>query len=424
MPVVKLTQRLVDDLLGAAPPEGDTFYWDTRAPGFGVKHKEGSGRVSWCYQWRDPRSGRSHRLALGDAAKVKLEAARKAMEARSGEIAAGKNPMQERRKHREARTFRGFVEGVYFPSETWRRKAPSTRANDEGRIRTFLLPALGDRKMVEITLGDLKRLHRTLGDPAEAEALARKGGATKTTRRGGEGGARRTMRLLKAILSFAVEEDELAENPAAGLKIGADGERDTAPDDEAYARLWAALEELRGESYTMARACDCIGIIALTGARRAEIQRLRWRHVDLEGRRLVLGKAEHKAGRKTGKSRVIALPDEAVATLAGYRPDEPKPDAFVFAGLKPTAPVALQRPWERIAAAAELPSTITLHTLRHGIGTQLAAAGLAAPQIAMALGHNQWRTSERYVHAVDRARAELAQRAADLVRPKKLRAVT
>ena len=44
---------------------------------------------------------------------------------------------------------------------------------------------------------------------------------------------------------------------------------------------------------------------------RSEIQKLRWRHVDLDGRRIVLSRDEHKAGRKTGKSRVIALPDEA-----------------------------------------------------------------------------------------------------------------
>ena len=56
----------------------------------------------------------------------------------------------------------------------------------------------------------------------------------------------------------------------------------------------------------MQRACDCISLIALTGARRGEIKNLCWRHVDLEGRRITLSKEEHKAGRKTGKSRVIA----------------------------------------------------------------------------------------------------------------------
>jgi integrase len=236
------------------------------------------------------------------------------------------------------------------------------------------------------------------------------------------------MRLLKAILSFAVEEHGLPENPAAKLKLDADGERDVVPDLDAYERLWAAIEKLRGTSYTMGRACDCIALIALTGARRGEIKDLRWRHVDLPGRRLVLARDEHKAGRKTGKTRIIGLPADAAAILTTYLPKEgekfPDPDALVFSGLRPDAPVALQKPWEAIAEEAKLPSTITLHSLRHGVGTLLAAQGKSPAQLAMALGHSQWRTTERYVHAVDKARAELAEQTAALVRPNKLRAVS
>ena len=36
MPVSRITQRFVDDLLGAQPPSRDEFYWHERMPGFGV----------------------------------------------------------------------------------------------------------------------------------------------------------------------------------------------------------------------------------------------------------------------------------------------------------------------------------------------------------------------------------------------------
>jgi integrase len=420
MAVSKLTQRFVDDLLGAEPPDKDAFYWSERMPGFGAKHKATSGGVSFVMQWRDRRTGQSHRLALGDARQVKLDVARKLAEERFAEIAAGRNPMAEKRLARAAPTFQALVE-VYLASPAWQRKAPSTRTADEARIASFLLPALGSRKVADLTLADMRKLHRDLCDPAKAQALARAAGPTRNIRRGGEGGARRTMRLLKAILSFAVEEFELPENPAARLKLGTDGTRDAVLDEEAYGRLWSAIEKLRTMSYTMQRACDCIAVLALTGARRSEIRQLRWRHVDLDGRRITLPRDEHKAGRKTGRSRVIALPDEAVAILAGYPHGEP--DALIFSGQRFTRPVALDDPWELISEEAELPPEITLHSLRHGVGTLLAAEGLAAPQIAMALGHAQWRTSERYVHVVDRARDELARKTAALVRPKKLRPV-
>ena len=52
MPVSRITQRFVDDLLGAEAPARDEFYWSERMPGFGVKHRAGSGSVSYVIQWR------------------------------------------------------------------------------------------------------------------------------------------------------------------------------------------------------------------------------------------------------------------------------------------------------------------------------------------------------------------------------------
>lgn len=435
MPVSRITQRFVDDLVNAAPPAKDEFYWSERMPGFGLKRRAGSGSVSFVIQWRDA-SG-SRRLALGDARKLKLDAAEKAARERFAEVASGRNPLEERRKLRAAITFTQLLDGYrddardqrqgYLQSPEWLKKSATTQVADLSRIDTYLRPALGGLKVNAITSAKIDWLYETLCDPERADALAKKAGKEKKAKRGGEGGARRTMRLLKAILAYAVKKHGLAESPATRLDLGTDGERDAVPDLDAYGRLWAALEELRGTSYTMGRACDCVSLVALTGARKSEIQKLRWRHVDLAGRRLVLPRSEHKAGRKTGKTRVIALPAHAVAILAGYLPKqegvELAPDALVFSGNRPEVPVALQRPWEKIAEKAKLPASITLHNLRHGVGTMLAAEGKTPAQLAMALGHAQWRTTERYVHAVDKARADLAEQTAALVRPNKLRAV-
>jgi integrase len=82
-----------------------------------------------------------------------------------------------------------------------------------------------------------------------------------------------------------------------------------------------------------------------------------------------------------------------------------------------------EQSWKRIAAAAGLPANITLHSLRHGVGSALADSGMSAMQVATALGHASSRTSERYCHVVGSARAVLAQRAAELVRPVRLRAM-
>ena len=420
MTVCRLTQGVIDRLLASPAPARDSFYWSDREAGFGVRVKATSGRLSWVYQWRDPRTGRSCRTTIGSAAKVRLDAARKAMQELAGSIARGLDPVEEKRRRRASLSFAELVTR-YLASLAWRDKAPSTKRGDLCRINTYLVPSLGARKLVEIKADELKRLHATLCAPAAAEALARRGGATKATRRGGEGGARRTMRLLRAVFGFAVEVGELEANPAAGLKLGSDGARTAAPDQADYSRLWPALAKLRGQSETQDRALDIVALLALSGARRSEIQRLRWRHLDLENQRIVLPPTEHKAGRKTHKVRVIALPPEAVAILRGYERGEP--EALIFEGERAGSPVDLAAPWSRVRAAAGLGRELVLHSLRHGVGSALAAAGHGAPAIATALGHSSWSMSARYTHAFDRQRTELAAAVAALVRPQVFYAV-
>jgi integrase len=425
MPVLKLTQRIVDDLVAAQPEARDVFYWDERMPGFAAKRKGGSGSVSFVVQWRDKKSGRSHRLALGDARKVSLDRARKAAKTRFEQIAAGDNPVQARRQYRESLTFAELV-ARYYKSEEWKRKSETTKKGDAYRLDHALIPFFAGKRITDITEEDTGRCWAALADPVEAAALAAKAGATRKVPRGGETGSRRTMRLLRALFAWAMRKKLMAANPASGLSLGVDSERESFLDEASYIRLWDAIERLRGQRTAMMVALDAIAIMAITGARKSEIQHLRWRHLDLEGRRIMLPPNEHKGGRKSRKLRIIPLADDAVAILSRYVGDEPKAherDDYVFEGERPGIPVMVQRPWNRLKKAAELPDVITLHSLRHSVGSHLAMNGMTTWQVAKQLGHAQTRTAERYSHAADRALAELADKAAALVRPRKLRAV-
>jgi integrase len=224
------------------------------------------------------------------------------------------------------------------------------------------------------------------------------------------------------MMALAVRQKLISSNPCGSVEIGTDGKRTAIPSSADYSRLWSALETMRAAGGTMAHACDVVALIALTGARKSEIRLLRWRHLDLEAREIRLPANEHKAGHRTGKVRTIALSDAAVAILAGC--DRGLPDALVFPGGSARVAVDLSRPWKRIAKAAELPADISLHSLRHGIGSTLRNAGSSLLEIASVLGHASVRTAERYAHAGDLERGVLAQKAADLVRPVRLRAVS
>ena len=418
---IRMTEAFVAKLAASNPPAKDQCFWDAKMPGFGIAQKGRSGVTSYVVQWRERDGGASHRLVLARCCRITLDAARGLARTRFAEIAAGRNPIAERKAFREVPLFSEFV-AAYLATPAWLDKAPSTRCSDRGRINHALLPALGRLRLTEITQARVETLHRDLCSVSGATVLATKAGASKKVRRGGPGGARATIRLLSGMMAIAIRQKLISTNPCVGVEIGTDGKRTAIPDAGAYARLWNVLEELRATGGTMAKACDVVALIALTGARKSEVRLLRWRHLDLEARAITLPAAEHKSGRRTGKVRTIALSDAAIAILAVYT--RGLPDALVFhGGGRADVAVDLARPWVKIKAAAGLPADICLHSLRHGVGSLLGDAGMSELQIASVLGHSSTRTTARYCHAGDAARGVLAQRAAELVRPFKLHAV-
>jgi integrase len=79
---------------------------------------------------------------------------------------------------------------------------------------------------------------------------------------------------------------------------------------------------------------------------------------------------------------------------------------FVIAGGKPGARlINLQKPWQRIRAAAGL-DAVRIHDLRHSFASVAAGAGMSLPVIGKLLGHTQPATTARYAHlAADPVRA-------------------
>ena len=97
-------------------------------------------------------------------------------------------------------------------------------------------------------------------------------------------------------------------------------------------------------------------LLMLTGCRLSEIQKLRWKHVDLDAGELRLSDT------KTG-AKVVHLGEPAIAVLRGIeRPDD---NPWVIAGRKEGGHLTdLQHSWRRIRARAGL-DDVRIHDLRH-----------------------------------------------------------
>jgi integrase len=231
-------------------------------------------------------------------------------------------------------------------------------------------------------------------------------------RLGGPGAARKAARILSSALTWAVHEGQVERNLLRGaLHIGSDAVRETViTEPEDYARLFAAMDAMVAEGRLRPIVRAFVVCAALTGARRGELQGLTWAQADLAERRIVLTDSKGgKLAKRGVKTEVMSLPPLAVAALAAIQPTDARPEDRVFPPTKGER-LFVGGAWRRIRAAAGLPEALTLHGLRHSLGTAAALQGLSASEVQAVLRHRTIGTSQRYVHVAEMHRARLQDR--------------
>lgn len=400
----KINKSFVAD---ASTPEKDAFFWDDEIKGFGLKVSP-SGSKAFVFQYRT-KQGRSRRFTIGrysdtltaDQARKRAKDLRRAVE-------DGGDPMNEKQVNRQAETLEEVFDR-YLASAKFAEKADSTRATDRGRINRHLKPTIGRLYADDLTAEDVRKAFNHIRDGKTA-TNQKTGFRGRAIVRGGEGAARMSIRLLRAVLTWEGYTGE--RNPANNVNVGSDGERDTVLETgEEYARLFETLTTMENEKRIRPAHADAIRIIALTGARRGEISALKWQHVDQKKALITLPPSQHKTGRKTGKPRIIGLPTAAVEIIA--RQPAGDPGDFVFSPSKGSGgAVTLSATWRKVRTEAKLPDGIGLHGLRHSLASHMAINGAQAAEIMTALGHRQLSTAQRYIHWAEDARKGLAERSA------------
>lgn len=124
-----------------------------------------------------------------------------------------------------------------------------------------------------------------------------------------------------------------------------------------------------------------------TGARRAELIRLRWGNVDMKQRTITF------ANTKNGDSRTVPLTDTLRSALA----ELPRPLAQEAPVLPQMAPLVLTRSFTRLVQGLGI-KNLTFHDLRHDTASVPAMEGVPLRTIAEILGHRDLRMTARYAH--------------------------
>ena len=387
----KITKRLVDTL--EAGPADRTIF-DTDVPGFAVRVRK-TGGMSYAVEYKagHGRGAPTRRVTIGPVGKMTPEEARAAARRVLGSVAHGQDPAAEKASQRRALPLGEVIEAFLAEHVEAKRKA-STAAWVRDALDRIVRPALGAKKLGEVTRQDAARLHSAMSDrPVQAN---------------------RTLAILSALYSWAGKAGYVAEghNPARGVERFPEKARERFLTTDELARLGVALQEGEGEGLTYvvdetkptakhaarpdARrtkldpfAVAAIRLLMLTGARLREILHAKWEYVDFE--RGVMFLPDSKTGKKP-----IYLSAAALAILAALPRIAGNP--FIIAGAKDGAPRAdLKKPWAAVTKAAALEG-VRIHDLRHSFASVGAGASLGLPIIGKLLGHAQAATTARYAH--------------------------
>lgn len=276
----------------------------------------------------------------------------------------------------------------------------TTKAYTLARLRHHVVPLLGTRRAPEVNPGDIERFVAdvTAGKTAKDEKI---GPRKRIIVRGGAGAARKVVRDLSAVFSFARRSEIVASNPCETAAVRkTDNRRERYLTLGEVARLGAALSDLEAEGAN-AKAINIARLWALTGCRRSEIAGLRWSEVHLDEGVLILNDS------KTGKS-VRPLGAAAIKLLKSI--GKTAGSDFVFPAERGDGHFqGVKNAWSKAIARAKLPG-VTPHTLRHTIGSTATSTGEALALTGAILGHANPRSTAIYAHVQLDPSREAAER--------------
>jgi hypothetical protein len=217
----------------------------------------GKRRKVWVARWRedvrrpDGTLGRIRRAeVLGKTSELSKREALRIMESKLKPINEG--------RHRpvSTMTLEQFIQQQWEPATVPVLKPSSARYYGI-QLRVHILPTLGDRKLCDLTKGEVQRFL-----------------ASKRTE-GLSGSSVHGIRTaLGKVLQAAVEWGYLDTNPARGLIVG-----DRRPAKE---RLFLTPAQVRILVNSLPDpCCTIVSLLALTGLRIGELLALRWKHIDM-----------------------------------------------------------------------------------------------------------------------------------------------
>lgn len=386
MPVITLTQSIVNNQLVALAGKQRVEYCDATLPGLYVLVSAGSSTSSYLLRFKDGNKKTCH-IKIGRTSEISLADARARTLKLKAEIAAGNIPgkKKEELQKPEPLTFAKFFTDHYLQHIKGHKRSWE---KDEGMFNMRLKAEFGELPLADINRQQVQAFHSKL----KTEGLA---GAT----------CDHHIKFLRHALNLAVEWDMLEVNPIAKVHLfNEDNKVEHYLDDAQREKLLEVLT-----SNLQFPTCQVALFLVSTGARLNEAVQAKWCHIDRDNRVWRVPASNSKSKR----IRSIPLNDSALDLLAKL--DTEGKFEYLFINMETGKPPAyVHKYWQRVRKDANLPK-LRLHDLRHEYASMLINSGRSLFEVQHILGHSDPKVTQRYAHLSTKSLQEAANSASIMI---------
>ena len=353
------------------PANKRAYYYDTKMRALGVSITSNGTRSFIVYRRIN---GKPERVTLGRFPDLSIEQARRKAEDINATIAQGGNPNDQRRADRAELTFGALFEEYL---ERYAKSHKRSWEEDQSQFNRHLL-TWQYRKLSTIGKTDVQKLHHDIG------------------RDKGYYAANRLLALCSTLFNKAIEFGlwEKA-NPASGIKKFREHSRDRFLQADELPRFFEALSL---EPNSTLR--DYFILAILTGARRGNLQEMRWDQINFERREWRIPRTKNEM------PQVIPLTEEAIFLLQQRKTTAS--NDFVFPGAGRTGHLSEpKKGWRRILDQAGI-TDLRIHDLRRTLGSWQARTGASLAIIGKSLNHKSPQATAIYARLdIDPVRASV-----------------
>jgi integrase len=347
------------------PGKKRTDYWDLTTTGFVLECRSTGGK-SYTLRYFDAH-GRQRQHKIGIHGEITFDQARRAAIRLRSEVVLGGDPAGTKDTKKATISYADLAAQHLEYAATYQKRPENTDAV----LRVHILPRWGKLRLDEITPQEIAKWLGQKRANGLAPATVEKIRITFN-------------RSFELALKWNLPG--ITANPVRGItRPKFSNQRSRYLTAGEAQRLFRAVERSANPQLK-----HIVGLLLLTGARKNELLKAQWQHVDFDRHAWFIPDS------KTGKSRHVPLSQAAVDIL-GKLPRWggcpwllPNP-----ATLKPYTDI--KRAWMTARDEAQLPD-VRIHDLRHSFASFAVNAGVDLFAVGKVLGHADHQSTMRYSH--------------------------